>query len=87
MLDSLIAAGITPWVTLFHWDLPSSLQDKSPTGAWLGNQTIVNLFNNYADFCFNTFGSKVKYWLTFNEAWTFTWLGYGSGVNAPGRCT
>lgn len=86
VLDALIAAGIQPWVTLFHWDLPSALQGKGSTDAWLGTK-IIDQFNDYADFCFKTFGPKVKRWLTFNEPWTFTWLGYGTGTNAPGRCT
>lgn len=86
VLDMLINHGIQPWVTLFHWDLPSALQDKTNTGAWLGTK-IIGQFNDYADFCFKTFGPKVTRWLTFNEPWTFTWLGYGTGGNAPGRCT
>eukprot|EP00347_Sterkiella_histriomuscorum_P021037 403335503 len=86
VFDALIAHGITPWVTLYHWDLPSALQDKTDTGSWLGTK-IIGQFNDYADFCFKTFGSKVKKWLTFNEPWTFTWDGYGHGSYAPGRCT
>eukprot|EP00347_Sterkiella_histriomuscorum_P008204 403345981 len=86
VFDTLIAHGITPWVTLFHWDLPSALQDKTDTGAWLGTK-IIGQFNDYAEFCFKTYGSKIKKWLTFNEPWTFAWEGYGLGSNAPGRCT
>jgi beta-glucosidase/6-phospho-beta-glucosidase/beta-galactosidase len=86
VLDELAKHGIEPWVTLFHWDLPSDLQDETETGAWLGRQ-IIDQFNDYADFCFKTFGDKVKRWNTLNEPWTFTWLGYGVGSNAPGRCS
>jgi len=66
LLDSLIAAAIQPWVTLYHWDLPSALNDKTANGGWL-NPTIQDRFNEYADFCFSNFGSKVKKWITFNE--------------------
>ena len=86
VIDTLIANGITPWVTLYHWDLPSALHDKSNTGSWLGS-AITDQFNAYADFCFQKFGDRVKHWLTMNEPWTFTWQGYGNGINAPGRCT
>ena len=86
VLDALIAAGIQPWVTLYHWDLPSALFGKGPTDAWLGTK-IIDQFNDYADFCFKTFGPKVKRWLTFNEPMSFVGAGYGSGSDAPGRCT
>ena len=86
VFDELNAAGITPWVTLYHWDLPSALFNTTSTGAWLGKD-IIDKFNDYADFCFKTFGTKVKKWITFNEPQSFTWIGYGAGVHAPGRCS
>lgn len=86
LLDALLAADIEPFVTLYHWDLPNDLNDKTSNGGWL-NPEIINHFNDYADFCFKTFGDKVKHWLTFNEISTFSWIGYGSGVHAPGRCS
>jgi beta-glucosidase/6-phospho-beta-glucosidase/beta-galactosidase len=86
VLDSLIAAGIDPWVTLYHWDLPSALHNNSTTGGWL-NPNMPTIFNAYADFCFKTFGAKVKHWITINEPSSVAWLGYGSGQNAPGRCS
>lgn len=86
VFDALAKAGITPWVTLYHWDLPQALDDKSNKGGWL-NPDIINKFNDYADFCFKTFGAKVQNWLTFNEINVFTWLGYGNGIHAPGRCS
>ena len=86
VIDEFIANGITPWVTLYHWDLPSALNDKSDKGGWL-NDGISDVFADYADFCFKTYGGKVKRWLTLNEPWTYTWLGYGAGVHAPGRCS
>ena len=65
-----------------HWDLPQALQTPALRG-WL-DRDIVPLFRAYADLCFTHFGSEVKYWTTFNEAWTFTVLGYGTGSKAPG---
>ena len=86
LFDALLSAGIEPFVTLFHWDLPQDYNNFTAQSTWL-NPDIANKFNAYADFCFNTFGSKVKYWLTMNEIQTFTWIGYGVGTHAPGRCS
>ncbi len=86
LLDALWAAGIEPWVTLYHWDLPQALDDHTDNGGWL-NPNISELFNQYADFCFKTFGGKIKKWLTFNEISTFAWGGYAGGYHAPGRCS
>lgn len=72
---SLLDKGITPLVTMFHWDLPADLD-------WL-NSTVIDAFVEYADFLFETF-PEVKHWLTFNEPLTFCDLGYGVGVFAPG---
>lgn len=83
LIDELLASGITPYVTLYHWDLPETLQTASLQG-WL-DRRLVKLFAEYAGLCFTLFGDRVKYWTTFNEAWTFTVLGYGSGSKAPGR--
>jgi beta-glucosidase/6-phospho-beta-glucosidase/beta-galactosidase len=83
---ALKEAGIEPWVTLFHWDLPAALNDRTSNGGWL-NKDIVRKFNDYAEFCFKNFGDKVKYWLTFNEILEFAWAGYGDGSLAPGRCS
>jgi beta-glucosidase len=84
LIDLLLMYNIQPAVTLFHWDMPQGLEDAY--GSWLGPQ-IVPDFNNYADICFKAFGDRVKVWFTFNEPLTFANLGYGSGVNAPGRCS
>ena len=64
MIDSLIENGIEPMVTLFHWDLPQKLQDSN--GGQISDE-FPNWFADYADFCFRTFGDRVKKWLTFNE--------------------
>ena len=66
VLKNLTEAGIAPQVTLYHWDLPSSLNDKTDNGGWL-NPLIVERFNEYAEFCFKTFGKYVKTWITINE--------------------
>ena len=86
LFTALLKAGIEPWVTLFHWDLPQAFNNFTAESTWL-NPDVANKFNDYADFCFKTFGNKVKYWLTMNEIQTFTWIGYGVGVHAPGRCS
>ncbi|XP_075861608.1 lactase/phlorizin hydrolase [Microcebus murinus] len=80
LIDGLVASNITPMVTLFHWDLPQALQD---IGGW-DNPSLIELFDSYADFCFQTFGDRVKFWMTFNEPAYQAWLGYGSGELAPG---
>jgi len=82
LLTQLRAHGIEPFVTLYHWDLPQSLQTPSLPG-WL-DPSLVPLFREYAALCFELFGDQVVYWTTFNEAWTFTVLGYGTGSKAPG---
>ncbi|KAH9494597.1 hypothetical protein Btru_019683, partial [Bulinus truncatus] len=81
LINKLTDIGITPMVTLYHWDLPQALQDK---GGWL-NPNITNWFKDYADLCFNQYGSKVKKWITFNEPWVFTIAGYGRGNDPPGQ--
>ncbi|XP_070577056.1 lactase/phlorizin hydrolase-like [Ptychodera flava] len=80
LLDSLIEANIEPMITLYHWDLPQALQD---IGGW-ENDDLADIFKDYADLCFKEFGPRVKYWVTFNEPYVVTWLGYGIGVFAPG---
>ncbi|XP_026635570.1 lactase-phlorizin hydrolase [Microtus ochrogaster] len=79
LIDGLLQSNIFPMVTLFHWDLPQALQD---IGGW-ENSSLIDLFNSYADFCFKTFGDRVKFWMTFNEPLYVSQLGYGSGVFPP----
>ncbi|KAK7499141.1 hypothetical protein BaRGS_00009688 [Batillaria attramentaria] len=81
LIDALLAANIKPMVTLYHWDLPNTLQEK---GGWL-NESIIPLYKDYADLCFTEYGDKVKFWITFNEPWVFSTAGYASGEMAPGR--
>ena len=86
IFNRLHAAGITPWVTLHHWDTPSGVHNQSDKGSFL-SKDIVDKFDNYADLCFALFGDRVKHWITLNEPWTYTWVGSGVGGFAPGRCS
>ena len=81
LIDELIENDIEPVVTLYHWDLPQTLEDK---GGW-ANRDIVSAFSQYATACVEAFGDRVTNWITLNEPWVFTWLGYLAGVHAPGR--
>ncbi|KAK7063678.1 glycoside hydrolase family 1 protein [Favolaschia claudopus] len=82
-IDALLANNIIPFVTLYHWDLPQALHDRY--GGWLNKDEIVQDYANYAKVCFENFGDRVKFWLTMNEPWCVSILGYGRGVFAPGR--
>ncbi|KAJ8416700.1 hypothetical protein AAFF_G00325780 [Aldrovandia affinis] len=79
LIDGLLAYNITPMVTLYHWDLPQALMS---IGGW-ENISMITLFNEFSDFCFDTFGDRVKFWLTFNEPYTIAWSGYGLGAIPP----
>ncbi|QYM78582.1 beta-glucosidase [Horticoccus luteus] len=82
LINALVANGITPWVTLYHWDLPLALQMELDG---LLNPEIAEHFARYAELCFERFGDRVKHWITFNEAWCSAVLGHGIGYFAPGR--
>ncbi len=81
IIDALLAAGIVPWVTLYHWDLPQSIEDE---GGW-PNRSVVEAFDVYAAIASKHFGARVKNWITINEPWVVSMLGYKDGVFAPGR--
>lgn len=81
LIDALIAAGIEPMVTLYHWDLPQALEDK---GGW-AKRSIVDAFAGYATACAEAFGDRITTWITINEPWCVSWLGYSNGVHAPGK--
>lgn len=80
LIDELIANDITPVITLYHWDLPQKLEDK---GGW-ANREIVYDFAFYAGEAVQAFSDRVKEWITINEPWCVSWLGYMNGVHAPG---
>ncbi|TDH07710.1 hypothetical protein EPR50_G00108310 [Perca flavescens] len=82
LIERLLEKEIEPIVTLHHWDLPQVLQERY--GGWK-NDTLVGLFDEYAAFCFHTFGSRVRYWLTMNNPYLVAVQGYGTGVHAPGE--
>ena len=82
LFASMAANGITPWVTLFHWDLPQALEDR---GGWTSRRT-TEAFAVYAETVVKEFADEVKNWITLNEIRCFTVLGYGAGgLKAPGR--
>ncbi|MQM06420.1 hypothetical protein Taro_039244 [Colocasia esculenta] len=76
--------GLLPFVTIFHWDTPQSLEDEY--GGFL-SPSIVDDFRDFAEVCFREFGDRVKHWATFNEPDTFSTRGYATGGFAPGRCS
>ncbi|XP_020214401.2 beta-glucosidase 24 [Cajanus cajan] len=84
LINELVANGLQPFVTLFHWDLPQFLEDEY--GGFL-SPLIVKDFQNYAELCFKEFGDRVKHWITFNEPWSYSQHGYATGKMAPGRCS
>ncbi|TMW63055.1 hypothetical protein Poli38472_005673 [Pythium oligandrum] len=83
VIDELRRKNIVPIVTLYHWDLPSALHKELEPQGWL-NSDIKEHFVEYAELMFREYGSKVDYWSTFNEPWTSSYKGYGSGAEAPG---
>ncbi|HEY3755410.1 MAG TPA: GH1 family beta-glucosidase [Opitutaceae bacterium] len=81
LFDSMEKHGITPWVTMFHWDLPQPLEDE---GGWRA-RGVVDAFGRYADVIVKAYQDRVKHWFTLNEILCFTELGYGTGQKAPGK--
>ena len=81
LVDELLAAGIEPFATLYHWDLPQVLEDA---GGW-PIRDIVDAFAEYVEVVAARLGDRVRYWITQNEPWVISWLGYGLGEHAPGR--
>jgi len=79
LINELIANGIEPVVTMYHWDLPQYLQDL---GGWM-SPLIIDHFEYYADTLYENFGDRVKTWITFNEPYVFCLFGYGTGTHAP----
>jgi beta-glucosidase len=81
LVDGLRSRSIEPMLTLYHWDLPQALEDR---GGWTVRETS-EWFAEYAGIMYEALGDSVAYWITLNEPWVSSWLGYGIGVHAPGR--
>jgi beta-glucosidase len=81
LVDALRSAGIEPLVTLYHWDLPQTLEDR---GGWTSRETS-EAFAEYAQAVHARLGDRVRIWTTLNEPWCSAYLGYAAGRHAPGR--
>jgi len=81
LVDALIAAGITPWMTLYHWELPQALEDQ---GGWQSVAT-AQAFGRFAGMMAEHFSNRVKRYITLNEPQCSVGLGYASGIHAPGK--
>ena len=80
LVDALLEAGVQPVATLYHWDLPQELEDE---GGWTNRETAVK-FAAYAERMARELGNRISVWTTLNEPWCAAYLGYASGVHAPG---
>lgn len=88
LIDGLLEAGITPYVSLYHWDLPQGLLDPPSKLGWWSfdaqtlqpTEQITKHYVDYANTCFSSFGDRVKFWTTFNEPWTFLYLDHAPNV-------
>ncbi|MFI0016077.1 GH1 family beta-glucosidase [Streptomyces griseus] len=81
LVDELQGRGVTPWITLYHWDLPQELEDA---GGWPARDTALR-FAEYAALAHEALGDRVEHWTTLNEPWCSAMLGYAYGLHAPGR--
>jgi beta-glucosidase len=81
LIDDLLAAGITPFPTLFHWDTPQRLEDD---GGWTVRST-AEAFVEYAEVVATRLGDRITHWVTHNEPWVVSWIGHAWGEHAPGR--
>ena len=81
LVDGLLERGITPWLTLYHWDLPQWIEER---GGWAERATVER-FTEYALTLHGALGDRVRHWSTLNEPWCSAFLGYAGGQHAPGR--
>ena len=81
LVDGMLERGITPYATLYHWDLPQALEDN---GGWRNRDTAYR-FADYAAVTQFRLGDRVQHWATLNEPWCSAFLGHASGEHAPGR--
>ncbi|CAJ2679015.1 unnamed protein product [Trifolium pratense] len=84
VINEVLANGLQPYVTLFHWDVPQALEDEY---RGFLSPDIVDDFRDYAELCFKEFGDRVKHWITLNEPWSVSMNAYAFGKFAPGRCS
>jgi beta-glucosidase len=80
LVDELLANGIEPFATLFHWDSPQALEDE---GGWRARAT-AEAFVEYTDVVASRLGDRVHHWITHNEPWVYAWVGHAWGLHAPG---
>lgn len=80
LIDALLEAGITPFATLYHWDLPQALQDR---GGWT-SADMPEWFAEYTALAAKHYGDRLKHWITLNEPWCIAFLGHSLGIHAPG---
>ena len=80
LVDEVLEQGMQAWLTLYHWELPQVLHDE---GGWTSRDT-GDYFVEYANIMYKALGDRVSYWLTHNEPWVISYLGYGEGIHAPG---
>jgi len=81
LVDQLLEAGILPWLTLYHWDLPQAVEDA---GGWPNRDTAYR-YLDYANVVYDALGDRVSHWTTFNEPLCSSLIGYAAGDHAPGR--
>ena len=81
LVDELLAKQLEPFATLYHWDLPQALEER---GGWPVRET-VDAYAEYVEIVAARLGDRVRHWITQNEPWVASWLGYGLGLHAPGR--
>ncbi|WP_028648990.1 GH1 family beta-glucosidase [Nocardiopsis sp. CNT312] len=81
LVDALLEAGLQPWATLYHWDLPQTLQES---GGWTDRDTAEH-FRDYSAVVAEALGDRVENWMTLNEPWCASFLGHYHGVHAPGH--
>ncbi|BDZ45459.1 glycoside hydrolase family 1 protein [Naasia aerilata] len=81
LVDELLEAGILPWLTLYHWDLPQAVEER---GGWAARDTAYR-FRDYAAAVHDALGDRVTHWTTFNEPLCSSLIGYAAGEHAPGR--
>ena len=81
MVDTMLEAGIRPFCTMYHWDLPQALEDQ---GGW-PNRDLAGYYADYAGILGKHLGDRITVWAPFNMPWTFAYLGYGAGAFPPGK--